>query len=444
MRLDLEQALALALERNLSFTLGSIGPRAARLDLASAEAGFALRLAPELAADRSEDAGATTVGLLAARRFAWGTELSARAAHDTAADGLPAEQTWSVELAQPLLRRFGPLVHREPVVAAGRALEAAERSLAQQQADLVLEVVAAYENLLRLERQVEADRKAVERSRLLARLTAAQERLGRATRIDSLRVDLQLGQLETRLQASVERLDLAHQDLAILLGADPASRFALADAPRLGLELPPLAEALAVALSHRLDYAQALEDAADGERRSRIVRRELLPDLAATLSYDDRGEVQAGAGAGNGALLVGLRVSGDLVQPAARAAYSRSLLDQEGERQRVRIVEQLVARDVQSAWLAYRRARAEVPLLERNLEHAEARLELASRLFKAGRGDNFTVVDAEEAFVLAESELLDALAAETIDGYRLLRALGNLVEVPAHLKPRIPVEGAAP
>jgi outer membrane protein TolC len=430
--LDLERAFALALERNLDLSLEASGHETARLAVAAAEAGFALRVAPELAVDRFESSDAATYGVGASRRFRLGTELRARAARTTASGGLPDQETWSVELSQPLLRRFGALIHEEPLVTAHLALAAAERRLAEQRADLILEVVTAYENLLKLERQVVADRKSVERARLLDRSTEAQERLGRATRIDTLRVGLQLGQLETRLEGSGERLELAHQDLAVLLGAESGTRFALAATPRLELDLPPLEEALEIALARRPDYAQALADAADGGRRTRIARRELLPDLAATLRYDHWDGLP---GAETGTLLVAVRMSGDLLMPEARIAVSRAQVDEEAERKRVRIVEQLVARDVERAWLAVRRSRAEVPLLERNLEHAQARLRLASRLFEVGRGDNFTVVDAEAAFVDAESRLLDGRAAETIDGYRLLRALGNLVEVPERLRP---------
>jgi hypothetical protein len=46
------------------------------------------------------------------------------------------------------------------------------------------------------------------------------------------------------------------------------------------------------------------------------------------------------------------------------------------------------------------------------------------------------VVDAEEAFLRAESDVLAGTASISIEGYRLLRALGTLVEVPEHLRPR--------
>ena len=86
--------------------------------------------------------------------------------------------------------------------------------------------------------------------------------------------------------------------------------------------------------------------------------------------------------------------------------------------------------------LNYRRAHAELGILERNLDHAAARLQLAQRLFEAGRGDNFSVTDAEQAFLDAESRLLTGRSDATLSGYQLLQSLGTLTETPDSLKPQ--------
>lgn len=433
-RLDLEGAIALALESNLTLSLQALGPANARLTVEGAESEFAFRMTPELSTESVDGEDATTYGLSASRRFRAGTGISARATRSEISGELPDREEWFVEVSQPLLRRFGPLVNEEPVVSANRALEAAERSLHRQEADLVLDVVTTYETILRLERQVEADRKSLERTELLVKVTEAKERLGRTTRIDTLRVSLQLGENENRLQNTREQLELARRDLAVLLGADPETRFELTSTPRLDLELPTMEEAIRIAFENRLDYAQALRDAQDSSRRVRIARRELLPDLRATVRYEERDSLST-VGEDEGVVLVGLRTSREVLGPERRIAVSRALLDETSAERRIEITEQLIARDVQKAWLTFRRSRSELEILERNLEHAESRLRLADKMFRAGRGDNFTVVDAEESVVRAESRLLDGRAAVAIDGYRLLRALGTLVEVPAQLKP---------
>ena len=51
------------------------------------------------------------------------------------------------------------------------------------------------------------------------------------------------------------------------------------------------------------------------------------------------------------------------------------------------------------------------------------------------RGDNFTVSDAEDQLQLAEATVLAARADASIAAYRVLRALGTLLEAPSDLKP---------
>jgi outer membrane protein len=432
--LDLEGAIERALRDNLALSLQDLGTEAGHLAVASAEAAFALQVVPELATDLSEGSDPLgSYGLSASRRLPFGTEVTARASRTEAADDLPRTEVWSIEVSQPLLRRVGRLVNREPVVQAERNLDAVERRLQLEKEDLVVQVVSTYEEVLRLESQREADRKALERSRLLVRVTEAKERLGRATRIDGLRASLQQGELEAALQTTEERLALAERDLAVLLGLPPATTLELAPSPEIDLRVPPLPEALEIAFRHRLDYAQVLADAGDARRGVRIARRGLLPDLRATVRYD---EISSGFDGGGGEVLVGLRASTDLLGPERRLTVSRAVLGEQTERQRTRLLEQVIARDVQKAWLTLRRSRAELTILERNLEHARARLDLANKLFRAGRGDNFTVVDAEEAFLRAESAQLAGRAGVSVDTYRLLRALGTLIESPARLRPR--------
>jgi outer membrane protein TolC len=56
-------------------------------------------------------------------------------------------------------------------------------------------------------------------------------------------------------------------------------------------------------------------------------------------------------------------------------------------------------------------------------------------MFETGRGDNFAVTDAENAYQQAQNQMLNAQADVAIAAYRLLRTLGILLEAPEELKP---------
>jgi len=57
-------------------------------------------------------------------------------------------------------------------------------------------------------------------------------------------------------------------------------------------------------------------------------------------------------------------------------------------------------------------------------------------MFEIGRGDNFSVTDAEDAFVLAERQFLLARANASIVAYAFLDTLGTLIAASPELKPR--------
>jgi len=444
--LDLEQAIQLAVGDNLRLSLQDIGPARSRLTVEGAGNRFALNLFPTIVTEvEPSSAGSnsrsgetlTLLGLDASKRFRLGAEFRFNAGQTLASGSAGSLTRWSVEVSQPLLRRFGRLINAEPEVASQSALAASERALLLQEADLVLDVVVTYHDILRLQRQVAADEKAQERIELLARVTAAKERLGRATRIDSLRVALQLGEIRARLQNTHEALGLARSDLAVLLGATYDALFELQPVPVLELELPSLEDAIGVALANRLDYSQALQDVVDNRRGVRIARRGRLPDVSAFVRYqDERIEgVPSGSPAG-GRVLFGLSAGHAAFARDRRLDVERALLDQAASVRRTEIARQVVERSVQRVWLSYRKARSRISILQRNLEHARARMELASRLFRMGRGDNFSVIDGEASQARAERDLFTGEVEVTVEAYRLLRSLGTLVEVPQRLKPR--------
>ena len=94
-----------------------------------------------------------------------------------------------------------------------------------------------------------------------------------------------------------------------------------------------------------------------------------------------------------------------------------------------------IVREVRDALSAYTRAQAESDIAAQNLAIARQRLDLAQRLFVRGRTDNISVTDAETAYLLAQNDDNSAAAEASVSGYRVLRALGTLIEAPADLKP---------
>jgi outer membrane protein len=438
----IEDAIDLALKQNRDLQVTALNLESQVLSVKSARSDFSISIKPGGNANSSVDSDSFEYGGNVSKKTTWGTtaEVDGRWSKSRAADGTNLYRgTARFELRQPLLRQFGPLVNREPVTRAESAVTAARREVELRKNDLVVQVVESYEELFRLQKQVEFDSQAVERAEKLLRLTSARVQQGRATRVDELRVELQRGDAQLRLSRTVESLKSLQADFAELLGFAPDRAFMAGDMPVLKVAVPGADEAVRVALSNRLDYAQVLQDCRDAARGVRIARRNLLPDLNLISRYElsDDGPAAGDANRfGEESWFVGLTAETDLNRTKDRISAGQAVLTGETARRTVEIVESGVRRQVRQALLAHDRAQAGILFAQRNLHLAESRAALARKLFEIGRGDNFSATDAESALQQAQNEMLSAQADASVAAYRLLRTVGSLLECPDDLKPK--------
>lgn len=439
--LDLPTAINLALQKNRDLVLAAKQLRGSALDVAGAESRFSVRLKPDGSVGATGDGAVQRYGLRASREFGWGAQISVGGSLSSTDNRDTADAhraAVDVRLDQPLFRRFGALVNEDGIVRAHSALRRARRLFEDQKANLVIQVADAFASISRLRRQIESDEEALRRADKLHRLTQAREAQGRATRVDVLRVDLQLGEARLRLTNSREALTTTERLFAELVGAAPDTRFDLEPPPLLTLTIPTPEEAVRIGLSNRLDYAQALQDRQDSRRAVRIARRGLYPDVtlkAGVERYGEGADRSDAFGLDRDSWFVGLAAATDLNRSDEKIRLEKATLDEESAREVIRIRELAIAREIQEQTDAYRRAQTNLATAERNLKLAEGRARIARRLFEAGRGDNFSVTDAEDAYVQAQTALLAARSDASLSGYRLLRALGTLIESPAELKP---------
>ena len=434
-RLDLPEAINDALEKNPELLRTRLAIDSGRLREADAATEFRPNLLPELSYSRFAGEDAVRAGVRATQKLEWGSVVSASVGEVHTAGGTRPSKRFEVQ--QPLFRNFGTEVNREPLRQAASASAAAQRRYELQKADLVMQVAQAYENILRLKRQLAADEEAYKRNDALYRVTLAKEGLGKSTRVDTLRVELLRGQAEARLEADGERLATAQRDFAEYLGAAPDAVFDLAPAPMLELAVPRDEEAVDVALENRLDYAQALQDYGDAKRAARLAGRRTMPDLRLTVSYDDFPTTLTSFGSvpfGTPLWFVGLSVPTEYNLARERIAVEQAKIVRTSAGQALAILRRSIARQVLQSLETSRRAAAEVRIAEQNRQLAERRARLARTLYDLGRGDNFAVTDAEVSFLQAEALLFSARTDASISAYQLARVLGRIIEVPSELR----------
>ncbi|MBU0679642.1 MAG: TolC family protein [Verrucomicrobia bacterium] len=439
--LALDTAINRALAHNRSLARAAIDLDTTALAVEDSRSSFATHVTPGASAGFSSGQDDWEYGLSLEKKLSPGTELEVGGTmtRSEGDDGTATERASAkIELRQPLLRNFGSLIHDEPVRDAESRLGRAQRTFEQQKDDLIINLVRTYETIIRLEKQIESDEAFFDRMHKLYRLTKAREQQGHTTRVDTLRVELQQGQAEARLQNTRQSLATSRRELAELLGEDVNTTFALEPPPILDFDIPELVSAVNIAFENRLDYAQALHDYRERIRDVRIAKRELYPDISLVSHYEQYGEGDADSKATSldeEEWFIGLTASTDFNPVSAKIRIKSAQNTSASAWETIQITELSIARDVHQRLSAHLRARTDLEIARRNQELAANRAKLARRLFEIGRGDNFSATDAEQAYIQAEIQLLSAKAEASISAYSLLRALGTLVEHPDDLKP---------
>lgn len=432
---DLEQAINLALKQNHRIGQSSTNLQSSQLGIDGARAGFRLSIRPEASVGYSDSNGTTRYGVSSSKRFLTGTEIFTSLVNADDSDGEGRHNRARIEIRQPLFRNAGRLVNEEPIVRANRSWFTARRFHELDRVNLVMNVVRLYEEILRLEQQLKANKKSLQRSSTLARISRAKEKIGWTTRIDTLRAELQLGEAESRLQSNRERLEASREEFTELLGLPIITSFDLRETELPELELPEMESAIRTALENRLDYAQVLQDADDAKRGVKIADKGLLPGLQLVARYEraDDDIFFGDEGFSGDTWSIGLSSDTDFHRRQEKVAYSQALLNHSAANEAIEISRLAIIRQVRKRIADYRLSRSNHKIAQRNFRHASSRLKLARRLFDMGRESQFSVTDAEESFLQAESRFLSGRAEASVSGYELLRTLGTLIEVPVEL-----------
>jgi outer membrane protein TolC len=436
--LDLQQAINYAIEHNRELARSTNAIESRSLSVQGSKAAFTLSVIPTIETDLQND-DQSSYGLAAHKKLIWGTSINVSANQISSASSseYPGEyrsENLRVELEQPIFRNFGPLVQGENIAQADSDLKSARRRFEVLKANLVMEVVWTFEEIVRLTHRMASDNKTYERLDALYQVTKAKEVLGKITRVDTLRVELLRGEALSRLEITDERLTSLKRDFGELLGVDGVG-FELVPNADLDFNKHQPDEAISIALRNRLDYAQAQQDYEDATRNTFIAKRQFLPDIKLVARYRQSSNDVYPYSPGNRDNFIGLSFRTDLNLSRKRIALSQSKIEKTSAAETIDILKHIVVREVQQQLQVINRTRREVKIAERNMNLASSRLKLAHRLFEMGRGDNFSVTDAEQSMLHAENKVFSARAEARVSSYGLPHVLGTLIEVDVGLKP---------
>ena len=436
--MTLEEAIAAALRNNLRLAQEDLTVQQRELDVEQAKSEFEATYGPFVQVAAPDGQPQTAYGLQVSKPFSLGTTVgvSTTVLSDQKQDGA----TLAVELTQPLFRRFGREATEEPIHAGADQLRAARRLWEIRKADLVLSIVSLFETITRFDAQAEFEKQFCIRMEQLSTLTRTRERQGRATRMDTLRVDLQQGEAEIRQTNVRERRAMAARELAEAIGADVRQEISLIPPPLLDATLPEPEAAIAAALIHRMDIAQVLDDEVVAGRRESIANRTRWPDITLGLSLLQKYKtgLEESADGEETAWFASASADGYPWKRSDRLLRSEAKLERQSARTRIEIARKTLVREVLQALAECRRTEVDLVIAGRNRELAIQAARLGRRFYTTGRADGLSMSDAESQLATAEIRLLETRSAARFSRYALTYTLGTLIEHPADL---IPVQG---
>lgn len=438
-RLDLKEALRLALRNNAAFLAEG---EALDVDLLTLEV---LRrswwpvvdpLRGSVSYSSSPDAPRTTaedVTLSLSQKTPFGGTLSASWTHEGSQPAGPDAYfgTGAVSYTQPLLRGGGRRAASEELVSAERRHVYSRRTYDYNRLSLQVGVVESYFGLLQQGTVIRNLEINLERARRLADRALILEQAGRVTRADVFRSQLQVTRAEADLARAREQIRIAQDAFKIDLGLPPDVEIELTPER---IEYRPLGitreDAVASALERHPAVRNARDRAEDARRALALAENAVLPRLDATVSYS------WSSGAADGPLdpyeteLRTFAVTGSLEIPldrhGLRRDYQKAVIAcRQAERAHLR-ARDAVSRDVHTRLVLLRQAELALGFEGRAIEDAQKTLERAQLDYENGRASNRDVIDAQVELLQAQNAHQQALVNAKVSQLRLLQQIGRL------------------
>ncbi len=451
-RLDLTACVKLALARNPQILDAIDAEQSARLSLEVAELEYDLQVTPTVDGGIQ---GANTTNqnfeLLLRRKFQrTGTQVdvkgSSRIFSTVPQVSVPYFSEARVTVAQPLFQGWTAIENRAGLDEAERRILSSTHAVEVAREETVFLIVRAYYEVVRAEQLLVVARRSLERVGTLQEAAEARLELGKVSKMDVYRAEIQKARVENTLADQEARRATALDDLKLFLGLDP--RVDLEVDPRLqgptvsdlkGIDLQDQAD------TRRAEVREARAEVADSERKLVLAKYGLWPSVDLVGHYAQQG---FGESLGDSLNLdrtewnVGFRSSVPLDRTIQKAALTDAEIALRSRERHYRQLRGQVVGQVRQAVRQLDRAAAESELAARVAEQATQQEELARYRYEKGLTDNFDLVQAEEQLTEARASQILAAIDHALAAAAVRRAVGTLttafVDISQHEVPTAP------
>ncbi|MBW2367141.1 MAG: TolC family protein [Deltaproteobacteria bacterium] len=429
MQIDLKGAIEMALAANRTVLTSANNVANRALSMRSVESDFDLKFIPSAGAGFTDDTDSAGVGITVSKKAKIGADLAVSPRLNWDGDNYFNEAAVSLEV--PLLRGFGREKTLDTLNASRFSFSTSKRVHYLIRVSIAVRTVSTVYDVVRQEALVVLYEDQVQKLQGHSETARVKEKIGMADPIDVYRAEIRLKDAQSNLSSALERMHNAVDSLKILV-ALPLERPVRVTAPLFWtpVEIGP-ENAVETALANRVELIQAKKEVVEADRRVRVAKHDLLPELDLVVDYQRRSlpdELDDSFDLGEESWQLSLQSQTDLTRSRERANYQQRLNQLASARLNLVSQKQNVIQDVRQELNSLRKTEERIRIRQAQIRQAEGKLELARVKFNHGIADNFDVIEAETELQQAQANLIGSTSDHIIGTYQMRAALGTLIE----------------
>jgi outer membrane protein TolC len=308
--------------------------------------------------------------------------------------------------------------------------QASEGELVRTRETIVFNVTSLFYNMLAQREVISSFESAVAATQEHRRSIEEQVKAQKAARVDLLRAEVRLAELQEKLTRERNTLTIQRWALAALLGNQTDEAPDIAGSLQLTLppDCPDSAVCMRIALAQRNDYMAALQQAGAQAEAIKSARAGHLPTVSAQASYGERWMYPINTDHSQEVGRIGLVAEFPLFEGGAiRAQVREQTARYHARQEQVRKLELQIRTEVETARADMASARERIATTSKAVEQARESFRIIREKYDLGKGAIVDVLDAQAAMVLSETTCARALADLAVSDARCKLAKGELI-----------------
>jgi outer membrane protein TolC len=366
----------------------------------------------------------------------------------------------SVTLSQPLLKNFGFLPNRRPILIARNNRDISEYIFAQRLIAVVNQVQTLYWNMVFAREDIKVKQRSLDLATKTNEDNKRQVEIGTLAPIEVVKSESEIANRKEELiraQFLLQQYDdqmkkyvSSFSDLSkITVAIDPTDK-TLSPSEFKDFDL---AQAVSYAIEARPEIKQLKKDLENQEINVKYFRNQLLPSASLDLVYGGSGlagqsrnflpdgtfvpGINTGWGDNLQTIFAGdfpnysasITVEIPITNRAAKADFARANFSKYQAEKRLSALEQQIALEVRNAHTELEMNRARIEAAQKSRELAERNLDAEQKKFQLGTSTIRFVLEEQRNLAVAQSNELQALVDFTKAKNNLDRAVGKTLEV---------------